>query len=241
MMENDSKVFGNENESNSGSLEDILQLSNRSHSARDRFKMCCRPYRIRKLKNKGALLILIWNHLVLSVFHYLILNPYVLHPSWHFITYNIIWGLTLPITGWLADVYLRRYKVICWSMFIMWIASVLVVASSVLSQFVESYYSINYYVTAVLLIIICIAFGGYQANIVLFGIDQLQDASTDEITSFISWYICTWFSSVAIDYFIDMYLSGKYGMLLQKFAVCICLTLMVIWQQLSTEFFLKSQ
>ena len=74
-MENDSKVFGNENESNSGSLEDILQLSNRSHSARDRFKMCCRPYRIRRLKNKGALLILIWNHLVLSVFHYLILNP----------------------------------------------------------------------------------------------------------------------------------------------------------------------
>ncbi len=144
-MENDSKVFGNENESNSGSLEDILQLSNRSHSARDRFKMCCRPYRIRRLKNKGALLILIWNHLVLSVFHYLILNPYVLHPSWHYITYNIIWGLTLPITGWLADVYLRRYNVICWSMFIMWIASVLVVASSVLSQFVESYYSINYY------------------------------------------------------------------------------------------------
>ncbi len=238
-MENDSKVFGNENESNSGSLEDILQLSNRSHSARDRFKMCCRPYRIRRLKNKGALLILIWNHLVLSVFHYLILNPYVLHPSWHYITYNIIWGLTLPVTGWLADVYLRRYKVICWSIFIMWIASVLVVASSVLSQFVESYYSINYYVTAVLLIIICIAFGGYQANIVLFGIDQLQDASTDEITSFISWYICTWFSSVAIDYFIDMYLSGKYGMLLQKFVVCICLTLMVILATAFNRVFLK--
>ncbi len=121
----------------------------------------------------------------------------------------------------------------------MWIASVLVVASSVLSQFVESYYSINYYVTAVLLILICIAFGGYQANIVLFGIDQLQDASTDEITSFISWYICTWFSSVAIDNFIDMYLSGKYGILLQKFAICICLTLMVILAIAFDRVFLK--
>ncbi len=154
-MENNSKVVGSESESNSGSMEDILQLSNRSHSARDRSKICCRPsYRMRRLKNKGATLILAWNHLVLCVLYYFTLYPYVLHPNWHHITYSIIWGPTLPITGWLADVYLRRYKVICWSMFIMWIASVLVVASSVLSQFVESYYSINYYVTAVLLIII---------------------------------------------------------------------------------------
>ncbi len=88
----------------------------------------------------------------------------------------------------------------------MWIALVLVVASSVLSQFVTSYYN---YATAVLFIIICIAFGGYQANIVLFGIDQLQDISTDEITSFINWYMCTWFSSMAINYFIDVYLSER--------------------------------
>ncbi len=92
-----------------------------------------------------------------------------------------------------------------------------------------------------LLILICIAFGGYQANIVLFGIDQLQDASTDEITSFISWYniICTWFSSMAINYFIDMYLSGKYGILLQKFAICIYLTLMVILAIAFDRVFLK--
>ncbi len=76
----------------------------------------------------------------------------------------------------------------------MWIASVLVVASSVLSQFVESYYNIkNNYINAVLLFIMSLALGGYQANVVLFGIDQLQDASTDEITSFISWYLFTYF------------------------------------------------
>ena len=37
------------------SMEDILQLSNRSYSAEDRLKMCCRPsYRIRKLKKQGS-------------------------------------------------------------------------------------------------------------------------------------------------------------------------------------------
>ena len=88
----------------------------------------------------------------------------------------------------------------------MWIASVLVVASSVLSQLVESYYSINNkYITIVLFIIVSIGFGGYQANIVLFGIDQLQDASTDEITSFITWYLYTFFSGGVVIHFIDSY------------------------------------
>ncbi len=30
------------------------------------------------------------------------------------------------------------------------------------------------------IIVMCIAFGAYQANIALFGIDQLQDASTGD-------------------------------------------------------------
>ncbi len=147
------------------SMEDILQLSNGSYSAGDRLKMCCRPsYRIRRLKNKGALLILVWNFLVASVFYYLYLSPRIFHPYWHM--YSIAWGLTLPIAGWLADVYLKRYKVVRWSILIMWIASVLLVASSVLSQFVESYYSIkNNYINAVLLFIMSLALGAtYSYN-----------------------------------------------------------------------------
>ena len=122
----------------------------------------------------------------------------------------------------------------------MWIASVLVVASSILSQFVKSYYYINkQYISAVLLIIICIAFGSYQANIVLFGIDQLQDASTDEITSFISWYMWSWFGGTAVNYAIDSYLSGKYGGLLEEFTIFICLTLVVCLALIFNRVFLK--
>ena len=133
----DDEAVGSEPESTSRSMEDILQLSNRP-SVGDRLKMCCRPtYRIRKLKIKGAIPILVWNFLVISVFHYLS----VFHTTWGM--YSITWGLTLPIAGWLADVCLGRYKVIRWSIWIMWIASVLVVASSILSQVVDSYYSIN--------------------------------------------------------------------------------------------------
>ena len=152
----------------------------------------------------------------------------------------IIWGLTLPIAGWLADVYLGRYRVIRWSILIMWIASVLVVASSIVSQFVKSYYYFNeQYISTVLLIIICIAFGSYQANIVLFGVDQLQDASTDEITSFISWYMCAWFGGMAINNVIDSYLSEKYDGLLEEFTICICITLIVLLTLAFNRVFLK--
>ena len=228
------EAVGSDSKSTSRSMEDILQLSN-GPSAGDRLKMCCRPtYRIRKLKNKGAILILVWNFFVISVFYYLS----IFHPTGD--RYSITWGLTLPIAGWLADVYLGRYKVIRWSIWIMWIASVLLVASSILSQLVESYYSINNkYITVMLLLIMSVGFGGYQANIVLFGIDQLQDASTDEITSFISWYLCTYFSGGIIIFFVVFCLGGAYGGLLEEFLICICLTIVVILTIAFDNIFLK--
>ncbi len=123
----------------------------------------------------------------------------------------------------------------------MWITSVLAVASSVLSQLAEQYYhnSTNKYVMILLLLIMSIGFGGYQANIVLLGIDQLQDASTDEITSFISWYLFTYFSVGMIVQFIYTWLGQVYNELLQEFLIYICLTLMVISTLSCDQIFLK--
>ena len=74
-----------------------------------------------------------------------------------------------------------------------------------------------------------IGYGVYHANIVLFRIDQLQDASTDEITSFISWYLCPYFSGVIIIFFVAFCLGGAYGRLLEEFLIiCIFLTIAVI-------------
>ena len=240
-MKDNSKKIGSESESNSGSMQDILQLSNRSTR-----NMNFKPsYRIRKLKNKGALLILVWNCLVMSTFQYLTTYP-IINIVFHLTAknaYSNIWGLTLPIAGWLADVYLKRYKVIRWSILIMWIASVLVAASSVLSQLpvVEHYYhnSTKKGITMLLLIIMSLAFGGYQANVVLFGIDQLQDASTDEITSFISWYVSTYFSSGLVIKFIYICLGEAYNSLLPEFTVCICLTIMAVLTLFCDRIFLK--
>ena len=71
----------------------------------------------------------------------------------------------------------------------MWGGFMLVTASSVIAQFVDAYNNINSYVSGALMVIGTTGFGGFQANIIQFGIDQLHDASTSEITSFIAWYV----------------------------------------------------
>ena len=152
-------------------------------------------YRIKRLKDKGALLILVWSFLITGTFNFTMLH----NQGLVFDIQLVVGGLTLPIAGWLADIYFGRYKVIHWSMWIMWISFILATASSVVAQLVDMYNHISKYVTGVLMLIGAIGFGGFQANIIQFGIDQLCDASSTEITSFISWYIwCAYSSQFAV-------------------------------------------
>ena len=110
------------------SMEHVLLLRSRPIDI-EQLKACCKPtYQIRKLRNRGAILVLVWNYLVISLFYYV--TTYAASQQWHY----IIWGLTLPTAGWIADVYLGRYKVICWSMWIMWAGSILATTSSVYSS-----------------------------------------------------------------------------------------------------------
>ena len=76
--------------------------------------------KMRKVKNNGAILIIVWNILLLSVYQYLLI----------FVAKGlkegpIAWGVTLPIVGWMINIFVRRYKVIQWIIWIMWITSIL--------------------------------------------------------------------------------------------------------------------
>ena len=67
---------------------------------------CRVSYRMRKVKNKGASLVLVWSFMVMCVAHYL-LNFNTLRTSYyHSVSTSVvaIIGVTLPIAGWLADI-----------------------------------------------------------------------------------------------------------------------------------------
>ena len=130
---------------------------------------------------------LVWNYLVAYY-----VTVYTVHIKQHY----IILGITLLIAGWLADVYFGRYKVIHWSMWIMWVGSMLSTTSSIIVQMVDGYDTMNkrWVIERTLQAVVAIGYGGYQANIIQFGIDQLHDASTSDIQTFISWFVWSYFS-----------------------------------------------
>ena len=74
----------------------------------------------------------------------------------------------------------------------MWIASMLTTINIVIEQYLPGHHDTFTLITQILIFVLAFGFGGYQANIVQFGLDQLQDASTTEITAFITWYVWTY-------------------------------------------------
>ncbi len=166
-------------------------------------------YQMRKLKNKGAIIVLVWNFFTVSVSSYLqdFLVPHIFEEA------TIALGLTLPFAGWLADIHFGRYKVIRWSMWIMWITSMLITVNSVTEQFVPGRHNTFKLTSQILAFILTIGLGGYHANIIQFGLDQLQDASTTEITAFITWYVWTYYCNGTLFQFTYICIKKEYYIL----------------------------
>ena len=145
-------------------------------------------YYPRRVKNKGALLVLVCNFLTMSVFH--LLNHYF-NKNTSLKAGFAMFGITLLIAGWLGDTRIGRYKVVCSSIWIMWIAIVIAATSSVIACLYSSYDDIHSIVLGIAVFIMTVGLGGFQASIIQFGLDQLHDASTSEIKSFIIWFVWT--------------------------------------------------
>ena len=70
-------------------------------------------YRIRKATNKGTILVLVFNFLLMGVFYTLTVHsPVDTHKVYTKAGY-IMWGITMPIAGWLADVYFGFFFISC--------------------------------------------------------------------------------------------------------------------------------
>ena len=154
---------------------EYVSLGNSELTIKDRLSICCKPsFQLRKLRNKGAILVLVWNYLCISIpFFYLKINE-----DNHGIEFNvplITLGITMSIAGWIADVRFGRYRVMYLSMWIMWAALMLATVSSVLARIVDNYTNMHpHSFKEVIEVIIAIGLGGFLANVIQFGIDQLM-------------------------------------------------------------------
>ena len=139
-------------------------------------------------------------------------------------------GVTLPVAGWLADVRFGRYRVMCCSIWSMWISSLLLTTVDVVFSLIEFNHSSLMYKGLTISVVIILAFGlgGFQAIVIQFGVDQLNDASTIEITSFVAWYTWTLKNSNSVASFINIItcIDSKYN-LMGPLVIVMCLTVVV--------------
>lgn len=99
--------------------------------------------------------------------------------------------LAYPVAGWIADVHFGRYRVILTSLWLMLTGYAIIL----ITYIVKNYYNSNAgeYITylaifPIAFLAINIGLAAFQANIIPFGLDQMPDASTEELSAFIHWY-----------------------------------------------------
>ena len=195
-------------------------------TVKERLKLCLMPtYRPRMVRNKGAILVLVFNFLIMNALA--LLSIYSYHNNIGLIAGVVGMSLIIPLAGWLADVRIGRFKVIYGSVLIMWSASVLLTLSAVLAKFINVYDMANEKIMTVLLVVLAIGLGAYLTSIVQFGLDQLSDASTLELKSFIIWYVCTFLSGSTLMFFFSSCVNEQYRIFLILLS-CFCLSLALV-------------
>ena len=101
--------------------------------------------------------------------------------------YYCVGRLFYPVGGFLADVYLGRYRVIHLSLWLYWIAFALLEIAHLL-QFSNKTRVISEYPIPILsYILIVLASGGFQSTIIPFGADQIEGGSSNQLSSFLYW------------------------------------------------------
>ena len=159
----------------------------------------CR-YRLRWVPSKGASLVLVWTLLVSISFGSLdslftkFLQIFSRHdgnflPSMNFLPY-IPWFLFALLSGWVADSRFGNYSMVKIGFVVSFLASIL---ASVLQLTVGEYIDeLHLFVYIVYTLIHCLGFAGRAMILVTsvqLGLDQMPEANSANVTSFIAWFV----------------------------------------------------
>lgn len=126
---------------------------------------------------------------------------------------NVVSKLLYPAAGWLADVHFGRHKVIQYSMRLMWLGCLILLLERLLDSVIPTYYKVYSEgpIFSVVFLIDLFSLAGFHTNIIPFGIDQMPDASTEQLKAFIRWYYWTRNVGVSINIIINLFFCGVIG------------------------------
>ena len=142
------------------------------------------------MKNKSAYLVVVCCFLVhgtalgsdIYLYHTVGLDAAVV-----FLVSQAVAYLLYPLLGWLADVYFTRYKFIAFSFVLMIVTSLLLIGTaSLFINFTAA--RLLYLLAGVSLIIGLVGMGAFESTAIQFGMDQMLEASSEQLSTFIHWY-----------------------------------------------------
>ena len=161
-----------------------------------RIRMKCK-YRVRWFSSKGAFLVLLWI-LLLNIAFNLTAQTVELHRDTFVHSAKYILGpiilafVSAPLSGWLADAKLGNYKVFRFGVVLSFISALMNCLILILKALV---WESNSVLEGIRICAIGSLFAvGFCACIVTalpLGLDQMPDASSSSITSFIAWLVFT--------------------------------------------------
>ena len=141
----------------------------------------------RGFRSKGALILLVWNGIFMSstVALFRFYDSLITSSDNNIaIPYIVYGGLILHfLPAMAADLWLGRHRVMMWGTTIIWCALIIFSMAEALSV------SIPTTVLWFYIVVLNLCRALFEANVVQFGADQLPEASSDELSSFIHWFI----------------------------------------------------
>ena len=204
-------------------------------------------YRARWFSSKGAFLILFWN--ILLTLSAASLSESIQQfsgkwPSGDLVSLfsKSLWAVVAPLAGWIADFYLGTYRM---TKIGVWLLLLSTAMNCVLFQLAGHVIEINgtlYVSLYILLDLVSLTGQGIViVTLMTLGLHQMPDASANNITSFIAWFVCSfeagyWLSNMALNLAVCVHTVVCDGMRIWSFfpvlAVCIVLI---------SDFFLSSK
>ena len=191
------------------------------------------------LTNKPIVLLLLWNTMVYG-YQYIVLRllsggyngdkkSYWLNDFSVLLFQFVFSDLFYPLAGWLSDTKLGRYRVMKYSIWLMWLSSGIALLSLIPPSLGSSRENeiISQVMKLVVLAINSISLAGFNVNIILFGLNHLIDASSDQCGAFIRWYYWTRnVSFLALSILnVTVCIHSKYFMLISVTASALLLSL----------------
>ncbi len=166
-------------------------------NARGNKKTICK-WRVRWFYSKGAYLVLVWNLLVnfsfattLIMFSGQLTGYFSSSPSYALILIVIVLVCCLvisaPLSGWLADAKLGNLKVHKIGIFLIFLSTLVACVLMLTIELINS----NSLKLAIFTVIASLSFLGYGAFLstsAQLGIDQMPEASSENISSFLNWH-----------------------------------------------------